>query len=105
FVPCSKAQSINHGEVMTTTIDKLVARSAREVDWKQEGSAVLGADEASFSAVTGALTGQEMNAPAVDQGLPRLLYELAVRLPGQPDIQALCVWLYKPVGHAIRLHV
>ena len=90
---------------MTTTIDKLVAPPAREMDWKQEGSAVLGADEASFSAVTDALTGQEMNALAVDQGLPRLLYELAVRLPVQPDIQALCVWLYEPVGHAIRLHV
>src|SRR5580765_7910498 len=38
-----------------------------------------------------------------DHGLPRLLYELAVQLPAQPDIQALCVWLYEPVQHAVRL--
>ena len=58
------------------------------------------------------LAGTEMNReterPAalnLDQGLPRLLYELAVRLPTQPDIQALCVWLYEPAQQAIRLHV
>src|SRR5258705_9939209 len=89
---------------MTTTINESVAPSAREMDWKQEGSAVLDADEASFRAVT-ALTNQGAKALALDQGLPRLLYELAVRLPVQPDIQALCVWLYEPVRQAIRLHV
>ena len=74
------------------------------MDWKQEGSAVLGADEASLRAVS-AVTNQGANALAIDQGLPRLPYELAVRLPAQPDIQALCVWLYEPVRQAIRLHV
>src|SRR6266404_4754092 len=88
---------------MTTTINE-VAPSAREMDWKQEGSAVLGADEASLRAVS-ALTNQGANALAIDQGLPRLPYELAVRLPAQPDIQALCVWLYEPARQAIRLHV
>jgi len=91
-------------KVMTTTIDKLVAPSSREMDWKQAGPAVLGADEADFSAVT-ASTNQGANALAIDQGLPRLLYELAVRLPVQPDIQALCVWLYEPARQTIRLHV
>ena len=91
-------------KIMTTTINELVAPSAREMDWKQEGPAVLSADEADFSAGT-ALTNQGANALAIDQGLPRLLYELAVRLPVQPDIQALCVWLYEPVRQAIRLHV
>ena len=89
---------------MTTTIDKLVAPTTREMDWKEEGPAVLSAEEAAFSAVT-ASTNQGANAPAIDQSLPRLLYELAVRLPVQPDIQALCVWLYEPVRQAIRLHV
>jgi hypothetical protein len=42
--------------------------------------------------------GERENALAIDQDLPRLLYELAVRLPAQPDIQALCVWLYEPTG-------
>src|SRR2546427_3584964 len=90
---------------MTTTINELGAPSARELDWKQEGPAVLSADEADFSAVTDALTGQGANALAIDQGLPRLPYELAVRLPVQPDIQALCVWLHEPARQAIRLHV
>ncbi len=74
------------------------------MDWKQEGPAVLGADEADFEAGA-ALANQETNALAIDQGLPRLLYELAVRLPVQPDIHALCVWLYEPARQAIRLHV
>ena len=89
---------------MTTTIDKLVAPSARQMDWKQEGSAVLTSDETDLVASRDTFA-QGANALALDQGLPRLLYELAVRLPAQPDIQALCVWLYEPVGHAIRLHV
>jgi formate hydrogenlyase transcriptional activator len=45
------------------------------------------------------------NAPAMDEGLTRLLYELAVRLPVQPDVQALCVWLYEPARKTTRLHV
>lgn len=44
-------------------------------------------------------------ALVIDQGLTRLLYELAVRLPAQPDVQALCVWLYEPTGETIRMHV
>src|SRR5881409_2709101 len=90
---------------MTTTMYESVVPSSREMDWKQAGLAVLSADEAGFSAVTDALTNQGANALAIDQGLPQMLYELAVRLPAQPDIQALCVWLYEPVRQAIRLHV
>ncbi len=44
-------------------------------------------------------------APGVDQTFPRLLYELAVRLPALREIQAVCVWLYEPVRHAIRPHL
>jgi hypothetical protein len=40
----------------------------------------------------------------LDQTFPRLLYELAVRLPAMREIQAVCVWLYEPVQHAIRPH-
>src|SRR6266478_8427824 len=90
---------------MTTTMNELVAPSAREMDWKQEGSAVLTPDETDLGASSDTFAGQGANALALDQGLPRLLYELAVRLPVQPDIQALCVWLYEPVRQAIRLHV
>jgi transcriptional regulator with GAF, ATPase, and Fis domain len=41
----------------------------------------------------------------LDQTFPRLLYELAVRLPALREIQAVCVWLYEPVQHAIRPHL
>src|SRR5205085_4114260 len=90
---------------MTTTINELGAPPAREMDRQQAGSAVLNGDEADVSAVTDALPGRGAKALSLDQGLPQLLYELAVRLPVQPDIQALCVWLYEPVRQAIRLHV
>jgi len=40
-----------------------------------------------------------------DQAFPRLLYELAVRLPGLRQIQAVFVWLYEPVQHVIRPHL
>ncbi len=41
----------------------------------------------------------------LDQTFPRLLYELAVRLPALREIQAVCVWLYEPVRHAMRPHL
>src|SRR3989449_3534289 len=41
----------------------------------------------------------------LDQTFPRLLYELAIRLPALRKIQAVCVWLYEPVRHAIRPHL
>lgn len=87
---------------MTKTTNELVVPSARRMDWQHEGSALDGKNSA-VSACP--LESQSANALAIDQDLPRLLYELAVRLPVQPDIQALCVWLYEPTGQAIRLHV
>ncbi len=41
----------------------------------------------------------------LNQTFPRLLYELAIRLPALREIQAVCVWLYEPVRHAIRPHL
>jgi formate hydrogenlyase transcriptional activator len=89
---------------MTTTLNKIeiAASPAKMMDRKREESAV---DETDFAASTRALENRGANALAIDQDLPRLLYELAVRLPVQPDIQALCIWLYEPAGQAIRLHV
>ena len=87
---------------MTTTINELTAPSASEMDWKREESTV---HETDFAASTRTFENRGANALAIDQDLPRLLYELAVRLPVQPDIQALCIWLYEPAGQAIRLHV
>src|SRR5258706_5089487 len=41
----------------------------------------------------------------LDQTFPRLLYELAIRIPTMGQVQAICVWLYEPVRHAIRPHL
>src|SRR5438876_5578838 len=41
----------------------------------------------------------------LDQTFPRLLYELAIRLPTFREIHAVCVLLYEPVRHAIRPHL
>jgi len=41
----------------------------------------------------------------LDQTFPRLLYELAIRLPALREIQAVCVWLYEPAQHEIRPHL
>ena len=87
---------------MTAIIDDSVASPESERDSRQEGLTV---DETDSAACMRSSEDQGTNALAIDQGLPQLLYELAVRLPAQPDIQALCVWLYEPVRQAVRLHV
>src|SRR6266404_7787617 len=89
-------------EFMTAIIDDSVASPASERDFRQEGLTV---DETDSAAGMRSSEDQGTNALAIDQGLPQLLYELAVRLPAQPDIQALCVCFYEPVRQAIRLHV
>src|SRR5258706_147520 len=48
--------------------------------------------------------GESADLP-LDQTFPRLLYELAVRLPALREIQAVCVWLYEPAQHTIRPHL
>jgi formate hydrogenlyase transcriptional activator len=76
-------------------LDEYAAPPAKEPGW----------NETPFDAKARTLENTEAHALALDQGLPQLLYELAVRLPAQPEIHALCVWLYEPVRHAVRLHV
>jgi len=48
---------------------------------------------------------QQSDVLALDQAFPRLLYELAIRLPALRQIQAVFVWLYEPVQHVIRPHL
>jgi formate hydrogenlyase transcriptional activator len=79
---------------MTTVLDEFAAPPT-ETGW----------NEMPFDPKARTLENPEAQAPALDQGLPQLLYELAVRLPAQPEIHALCVWLYEPVRQAVRLHV
>jgi formate hydrogenlyase transcriptional activator len=90
---------------MNAITDESITSPAREKYWQPAGLAVPGTDAADFSAGGAAFKDRAANALTIDQGLPRLLYELAVRLPVQPDMQALCVWLYEPAGKATRLHV
>src|ERR1700722_2225874 len=87
---------------MNTNPNELTASPAINPNWNQAGLAM---DEMDSDASVRTIMARETNALAIDQDLPRLLYELAVRLPVQPDIQALCIWLYEPAGQAIRLHV
>ena len=88
---------------MTTTVERLTTPCEGEMVLEERPMG-LNVDGADFPVrnVLGAGGGEVL---AADQSLPRLLYELAVRLPAQADIQALCVWLYEPGQRAIRLHV
>ena len=79
----------------TSVLDAFAAPPATKMDW----------NETPLNAKARTLENPEAHALALDQGLPQLLYELAVRLPAQPEIHALCVWLYEPVQQAVRLHV
>jgi len=90
---------------MITITDESITPPAGEEHWQSAGSTAPGTDEADIAAGGAAIGDRAANALTIDQGLPRLLYELAVRLPVQPNIQALCVWLYEPAGKATRLHV
>jgi len=54
--------------------------------------------------VPGPKPGEVADLP-LDQTFPRLLYELAIRFPALREIQAVCVWLYEPVWHAMRPHL
>ena len=89
---------------MTTITNELPIPSSKS-DWKRPESEVLSTGETGFSGGIRMPEDRAADSQAIDQGLPRLLYELAVRVPFQPDIQALCIWLYEPVRQTIRLHV
>src|SRR5580658_1735894 len=88
--------------IMAIAMDELAASPEREMILKQQEPPM---EEMDFTAGAHAVDGKRENALPIDQGLPRLLYELAVRLPAQPEVQALCVWLYEPTGETIRVHV
>jgi formate hydrogenlyase transcriptional activator len=87
---------------MNTNLNELAVSRAEDLDWQQAGPEMAARK---LTASICALEDQAANDLATDQDLPRLLYELAVRLPVQPDVQALCIWLYEPTGQAVHLHV
>ena len=96
---------------MTTTADESAIPAEPNMDWNQQRALTPFAAEIDSVAGPRSVPGAAGHQPAspsgltVDQGLSQLLYQLAVRLPVQPDIQAVCVWLYEPVRQIIRLHV
>ena len=90
---------------MNTIIDEPIAAPASERELSHARLAAAGAPPSGRAMIPDAGANRGTDALPLDQNLPRLLYELAVRLPMQPDIQARCVWLYEPAGQAIRLHV
>jgi formate hydrogenlyase transcriptional activator len=87
---------------MNTSLNELAVSHAEDLGWQQALPAMAARELTTSNC---ALEDQAANDLAIDQDLPRLLYELAVRLPVQPDVQALCIWLYEPTGQAVRLHV
>ena len=90
---------------MTATLNELNAPPATEMDYRGEGATMFTRDEATSKSTDDAFESPRSNALGLEQSLPQLLYELAVRLPAQPDVQALCVWLYEPARQSVRLHV
>src|SRR3989441_2424278 len=88
---------------MTTTMNEVDA-PARVIKGKRGGRLAFEANPAIRAEAPAADLSGGADLP-VDQTFPRLLYELAVRLPTLKEIQAVCVWLYEPVRHAIRPHL
>jgi formate hydrogenlyase transcriptional activator len=87
---------------MKTNTDGWNDSPATDLAWNPEG---LASDLMESDAGPQTFEVQEATDPAIDQDLPRLLYEVAARLPMQPDVQALCIWLFEPAGQVIRLHL
>ncbi len=89
---------------MTTMMNEV---DAREEGFNRNSGGRLGLDgnEAADNANGAASDGTAAGELPLDQTFPRLLYELAIRLPALREIQAVCVWLYEPAQHAIRPHL
>jgi formate hydrogenlyase transcriptional activator len=77
---------------MNTTLDELDDPPANAIEWNEAWSSVPGADETGYSAGRDGFEERQANVLAIDQGVPRLLYEQAVRLPVQPDYSYSGQW-------------
>ena len=89
---------------MATMIDEMDAPAGVINRNSGEPIAFGGNRRAIYNEDARAAAAQAADLPA-DQAFPRLLYELAIRLPGLRQIQAVFVWLYEPVQHVIRPHL
>jgi hypothetical protein len=87
---------------MTTAINEVDA-PARVINGNNERGLAFDGNPSAISSVTS--DSDALETSDLNQTFPRLLYELAIRLPALREIQAVCVWLYEPVRHAIRPHL
>src|SRR5437879_1105635 len=89
---------------MTTMMNEVEAPAGVTIV-NSGGRLALGDNRPAINAeVPGVAPAEAADLP-LDQTFLRLLYELAVRLLALREIQAVCVWLYEPVRHAIRPHL
>src|SRR6266404_7287621 len=89
---------------MTTMMNEVEAPAGVTIV-NSGGRLALGDNRPAINAEAPGVEPAEASELPLDQTFPRLLYELAVRLPALREIQAVCVWLYEPVQHAIRPHL
>src|SRR5882762_3219656 len=89
---------------MTTMMNEVEAPAGVTIV-NSEGRLRLGGDRPAINADAPGVEPAEASELPLDQTFPRLLYELAVRLPALKEIQAVCVWLYEPGRHTIRPHL
>src|SRR5258708_1023753 len=102
FIPYSDAPENNQeGNDMATMISEMDA-PAGVMNGRREP---FDGNRLAINSKASGIEGERPGTLPLDQTFPRLLYELAVRLPSMGEIQAVCVWLYEPVRHAIRPHL
>src|SRR5207253_5462587 len=101
--PISNRQNIGINN-MTTMINEVDA-PAGVTNMNSEGRLAFDGNGPAINAESPGVAPAEAADLPLDQTFPRLLYELAIRLPALREIQAVCVWLYEPVQHAIRPHL
>src|SRR6266850_138172 len=105
FIPYSDAAENNQeGNDMATMIDEVDA-PAGVTNRNTGGRETSDGNRLASNCKASGIERETAAALPLDQTFPRLLYELAIRLPALREIQAVCVWLYEPVRHAIRPHL
>ncbi len=96
-------ETTQKGNDMATMIDELEAPAGVR-NRNSGGRETFDGNRLAINSKTSGINREGPDTLPLDQTFPRLLYELAIRLPALREIQAVCVWLYEPVRHAIRPH-
>src|SRR5258708_1441723 len=105
FIPYSDAPENNQeGNDMATMLNEIDS-PAGVMNRNSGRQEPFDGNRLAINSKASGIEGEGPDTLPLDQTFPRLLYELAVRLPAMGEIQAVCVWLYEPVRHAIRPHL